>query len=84
VVGWTDARTTPTSGSPTWWPGLDDTYDQVVGARISEAGTYKLARVPAKWAIRKLAGFPTGTTIPDLNSGLRVFKRRVAEPYLTD
>jgi hypothetical protein len=38
--------------------------------------------VPAKWAIRKLASFLTNTDIPDLNSGLRAFKRSVAEPYL--
>jgi hypothetical protein len=61
---------------------LDETWDQVVGARRTEAGTYKLARVPAKWAIRKLASFLTSTDIPDLNSGLRAFKRGVAEPYL--
>jgi hypothetical protein len=61
---------------------LDDTYDQVVGARRTEAGTHKLLRVPAKWAIRKLAAYLTSTDIPDLNSGLRVFKRSVAQPYL--
>jgi polyisoprenyl-phosphate glycosyltransferase len=83
VVAWTDADLTyPNERIPDLVAGLDDTYDQVVGARISEAGTYKLARVPAKWLIRKLAAFLTGTTIPDLNSGLRVFKRKVAEPYL--
>ena len=30
-----------------------------MGARRSEAGTYKFFRVPAKWAIRKLAAFLT-------------------------
>jgi glycosyltransferase involved in cell wall biosynthesis len=35
---------------------LDDpTYDQVVGARTTEEGTHKWARVPAKWLIRKIA-----------------------------
>ena len=29
--------------------------DQVVGARTSEQGTHKLLRVPAKWAVRRLA-----------------------------
>src|SRR4029450_2471502 len=51
-------------------------------ARRGEAGTYRLLRVPAKWAIRKLAAYLTSTDIPDLNSGLRAFKRGVAEPYL--
>ena len=33
----------------------DATYDQVVGARTTEEGTHKWARVPAKWFIRKVA-----------------------------
>jgi glycosyltransferase involved in cell wall biosynthesis len=83
VVVWTDADMTyPNERIPELVAQLDQTYDQVVGARTTEAGTYKLARVPAKWAIRKLASFLTNTDIPDLNSGLRVFKRSVAEPYL--
>lgn len=83
VVVWTDADMTyPNERIPELVRQLDDTYDQVVGARRSEAGTYKLFRVPAKWAIRKLAAYLTNTPIPDLNSGLRVFKRRVAQPYL--
>jgi glycosyltransferase involved in cell wall biosynthesis len=83
VVVWTDADMTyPNERIPELVAELDQTWDQVVGARRSEAGTYKLARVPAKWAIRKLASFLTNTDIPDLNSGLRAFKRAVAEPYL--
>jgi polyisoprenyl-phosphate glycosyltransferase len=83
VVVWTDADMTyPNERIPELVRQLDDTYDQVVGARRSEAGTYKLLRVPAKWAIRKLAAYLTNTPIPDLNSGLRVFKRQVAQPYL--
>jgi polyisoprenyl-phosphate glycosyltransferase len=83
VVVWTDADLTyPNERIPELVAELDDTYDQVVGARRTEAGSYKLARVPAKWAIRKLASYLTNTDIPDLNSGLRAFKRSVAEPYL--
>jgi glycosyltransferase involved in cell wall biosynthesis len=83
VVVWTDADMTyPNERIPELVAQLDDTYDQVVGARTTEAGTLKLARVPAKWAIRKLAVWLTDTPIPDLNSGLRAFKRSVAQPYL--
>ena len=60
----------------------DDTYDQVVGARTSEEGTHKWARVPAKWVIRKIAERLSNQQIPDLNSGLRAFRREVALPYL--
>ena len=83
VVVWTDADLTyPNERIPELVAQLDDTFDQVVGARRTEAGTYKLFRVPAKWAIRKLAAYLTNTDIPDLNSGLRAFKRQVALPYL--
>jgi glycosyltransferase involved in cell wall biosynthesis len=62
---------------------LDDpTYDQVVGARTTEEGTHKWLRVPAKWLIRKIAERLTNQKIPDLNSGLRAFRRSVALPYL--
>jgi len=83
VVVWTDADLTyPNERIPELVALLDDTYQQVVGARTSEAGSYRLLRVPAKWAIRKLAAYLTSTPIPDLNSGLRVFNRSVAAPYL--
>ena len=57
-------------------------YDQVVGARTSEEGTHKAARVPAKWAIRRLAEYLTRTQIPDLNSGFRAFRRDVSLQFL--
>lgn len=60
----------------------DPSYDQVVGARTTEEGTHKWARVPAKWFIRKVAERLTNQRIPDLNSGLRAFRRTVALPYL--
>jgi polyisoprenyl-phosphate glycosyltransferase len=83
VVVWTDADMTyPNELIPELVRTLDENYDQVVGARKSEAGTYRFFRVPAKWAIRRLASYLTNTPIPDLNSGLRAFKRSVAEPYL--
>jgi polyisoprenyl-phosphate glycosyltransferase len=60
----------------------DDSYDQVVGARTTEEGTHKWARVPAKWFIRKVAEKLSNQQIPDLNSGLRAFRREVSLPYL--
>src|SRR5260370_14342749 len=42
----------------------------------------QILRVPAKWFVRKLAQRPTNADIPDLNSGLRAFRRSVALPYL--
>lgn len=57
-------------------------YDQVNGARMSEEGTIKALRVPAKWAIRKVAEWVSGKRIPDLNTGMKVFKRDIMLRYL--
>jgi glycosyltransferase involved in cell wall biosynthesis len=57
-------------------------YDQVNGARTSEQGTLKLLRTPAKWFIRQLARDLTGVNIPDLNTGLKAFKREIMKKYL--
>jgi glycosyltransferase involved in cell wall biosynthesis len=85
IVAWTDADMTyPNERIPELVQVLekDPMVDQVVGARTSEQGTYKLLRVPAKWLIRKFAERLSGRRIPDLNSGMRVFRREVALPYL--
>ena len=85
IVVWTDADMTyPNERIPELVAMLDadPAIDQVVGARTSEEGTHKVARVPAKWFIRKLAEKLTNSEIPDLNSGLRAFRREVAQPYL--
>lgn len=58
-------------------------HDQVVGARTTEEGTHKAFRVPAKWFIRKLASYLVQTPIPDLNSGMRAFRRDVALQYVS-
>ena len=82
VVVWTDADMTyPNHEIPQIVKELEG-YDQVVGARTSEQGSVKFARVPAKWLIRKLASYLVETDIPDLNSGLRAFRADVARQYL--
>jgi glycosyltransferase involved in cell wall biosynthesis len=82
VVAWTDADLTyPNERIPELVKELEG-YDQVVGARTSEQGTHKFARVPTKWFIRKLASFLVERPIPDLNSGLRVFRADVARQFL--
>jgi len=58
------------------------TYDQVNGARTSEQGDLPWLRRPAKWFIRKLACYLTGHKIPDLNTGLKAFKREAMLPWL--
>lgn len=85
IVVWTDADMTyPNERIPEFVRLLlrNPRVDQVVGARTSEQGTHKFLRVPAKWVIRKIAEWLAGTRIPDLNSGLRAFRRDVSLPYL--
>jgi glycosyltransferase involved in cell wall biosynthesis len=85
IVVWTDADLTyPNERIPELVRLLRDdaTYDQVVGARTSEEGSHKILRIPAKWFIRKIAERLTNQKIPDLNSGLRAFRREVSLPYL--
>ena len=59
-----------------------DEYDMVIGARTREAGTLRVLRTPAKWFIRTLASYLTETSIPDLNSGLRVFHKSLALKFM--
>jgi len=83
VVVWTDCDLTyPNEEIPRLVDTLDEGWDQVVGARTSEQGTYRALRVPAKWMIRRLACYLTDTKIPDLNSGLRAFRRDVGTQFL--
>jgi polyisoprenyl-phosphate glycosyltransferase len=83
-VVWTDADLTyPNERIPEFVDHLEGSdAEQVVGARVGEAGTMKPLRVPAKWAIRRLAEYLTDSEIPDLNSGLRAFRKASALPYL--
>lgn len=52
-------------------------YDQVIGARTSEQGTLKFLRAPAKRIICAISGYLVKTSIPDINSGLRAFKKDI-------
>jgi len=52
-------------------------YDMAVGARTGKEVHVPLVRRPAKWALKWLASYLSGMKIPDLNSGMRAFKRDV-------
>ncbi len=59
-----------------------ENVDMVVAARTGDNVRIPLLRRPAKWCLRKLAEYLAGVRIPDLNSGLRVFRRSTVEEYL--
>ncbi|MBV8847090.1 MAG: glycosyltransferase family 2 protein [Bryobacterales bacterium] len=58
-----------------------ETADMVVGARTGANVKIPAIRRPAKWVLNQLANYLTRTKIPDLNSGLRAFRRDVAMQY---
>ena len=75
IVVWSDADMTyPNDKIGELVTELGD-GDHIVGARTTEQGRLKALRIPAKWAIRRLACYLTRTKIPDLNSGFRAFRR---------
>jgi glycosyltransferase involved in cell wall biosynthesis len=55
--------------------------DMVVGARIGKRVHIPWVRRPAKWVLGQLASRIAGHPIPDLNSGLRAFRRECVQQY---
>lgn len=56
-------------------------FDMVVGERVGLLHS-PLWRMPGKWLLGWLANYLARRRIPDLNSGLRVFRRDVVTKYL--
>ena len=82
IILWTDVDMSyPNDQLPELIDALQG-HDQVVGARTTEEGSHKIARVPAKWLIRRLAEWLSSTKIPDLNSGFRAFRKDVVHQFL--
>lgn len=59
-------------------------FDMVVGARQGSAYRGSFLKFPARLVFRFLAEYTTGRHIPDVNSGLRVFRKRDVLPYFPD
>jgi len=55
--------------------------DMVVGARTGSDVAVPFIRRPFKFIVRRLAQYIVEKPIPDLNSGLRVFKKKMALRY---
>lgn len=82
VVVITDADGTyPEDRIPDLLERIDKGCDMAVGARIGADVHIPLIRRPAKAALRHLASFLAGSRIPDLNSGLRAFRRDFVLEY---
>lgn len=61
--------------------GLIGDYDMAVGARTGSHVKIPWLRRPAKWFLNKYANYLVQERIPDLNSGLRVFKKDIFEKF---
>lgn len=72
--------TYPLNSIPELYSHLNQ-YDMVVGARTGKNVNIPFFRKPAKKFISILANFLSGQKIPDLNSGLRFFKKELALNY---
>jgi len=57
-------------------------YDMVVGARTKSSSYKPLLRRPGKRILSMFADFLAGIKIPDLNSGLRAFKKDILLKYM--
>lgn len=57
-------------------------HDMVVGARTGENVTYSRLRMVPKVFLRWYSSWLVGQDIPDINSGMRVFRRAVVERFL--
>jgi glycosyltransferase involved in cell wall biosynthesis len=77
----TDADGTyPISQIPKLLQGLDH-YEMIVGARTGQNVNIPAVRRPAKWMLSKLANFMAQTSIPDLNSGFRLFRKTAFQRF---
>ena len=61
---------------------LEEDLDMVVGSRTGEDVSYPLIRKIPKMFLKRYASWLARRDVPDLNSGLRVFKKDVAERFI--
>ena len=77
IIAITDADGTyPNERIPEFYKNfIENNLDMIIGSRTGSNVNIPLIRRPAKWFIGKLANYVTGINIPDINSGLRVFRK---------
>jgi len=59
-------------------------FDMVVGARQGEAYRGSFMKMIGRAILQMIVEYATGQNIPDVNSGLRVFRKSTSEPYFSD
>jgi glycosyltransferase involved in cell wall biosynthesis len=63
---------------------IDEGFDMAVGARQGTQKYDSILMAPARLFFKLLVEFTTGSLIPDINSGLRAFRKSQALPYFPD
>jgi len=61
---------------------IDQDLDMLVGARTKPGVKIPLIRRPAKWMINRLAEYLAGQKIPDVNSGMRIMRKKTVKRFL--
>ena len=56
-------------------------YDMVVGARVADDVDYSKVRAGPKFFLNQWVNWLSGQRVPDINSGMRVFRKGVAEQF---
>lgn len=57
-------------------------YDMVVGARIGDNVEYPLIRKIPKYFLRRWINWIVRTNVPDINSGMRVFRKAMGQRFV--
>jgi polyisoprenyl-phosphate glycosyltransferase len=73
--------TYPLAEIPTLVTEYNRGFDMVVGARTGVYYRDSILKSPMRTLLKWLVEFTTGRSIPDINSGLRVFSRKTIMPY---
>lgn len=73
--------TYPVASIPTLIAELDRGYNLIVGARQGKEYRGRILKRIARFIFRMLAQFATGKHIPDINSGMRAFRKSEITPY---
>jgi glycosyltransferase involved in cell wall biosynthesis len=63
---------------------IDEGFDMAVGARQGTKQFDSILKVPARLLFKFLVEFTIGSPVPDINSGLRSFRKSQALPYFPD
>jgi glycosyltransferase involved in cell wall biosynthesis len=73
--------TYPIEAIPDLLARYNEGFDMVVGARSGKHYRESLIKMPLRRLLRFIVEFTAGRSIPDINSGLRVFRRATALEY---